>query len=363
MNSRLFFYGLVLLVILTVFYFSTAPAPPAAAVTPSSDYSVGNRLSVLEDDVRFLRRDVERLSNENVVQSRSIGELSSQIATISSEERELHQRLMVLEGVVFTETGDSNEPSPTPTPTNTPTPSPTPTDTPTPTPTPLPVQILGVRVASEDRCSPYDPEDYSYSPALEQRIADRMEGIIYSPYTGQTFYDFADTDIEHIVARSEAHDSGLCAASLAQRRAFANDLENLTLADPTTNRHVKSNKDLAEWVPIMNVCWFTERVRVVKKKYNLTWDIEEAERARGILEACPDTKLQIRLADGEFSGPEDGGESNGEGQSDPLSIYDVNGDGRITCAEARAAGIAPVPTVHPAYEYMDDRDKDGVVCE
>jgi len=363
MNSRLFVYGLVLLVILAVFYFSTAPTPPAAAVTPSSDYSVANRLSVLEDDVRFLRRDVERLSNQNVVQSRSIGELSSELATISSEKRELHLRLLVLEEVVFTETGDPNEPSPTHTATPTPTPTATPTDTPTPTPTPLPVQILGVRVASEDRCSPYDPEDYSYSPALEQRIADRMEGIIYSPYTGQTFYDFADTDIEHIVARSEAHDSGLCAASLAQRRAFANDLENLTLADPTTNQHVKSNKDLAEWVPTMNICWFAERVRVVKKKYNLTWDIEEAERAREILEACPDTKLQIRLTNGGFPGREGEDESKGEGQMDPLSLYDINGNGHITCAEARAAGIAPVPASHPAYEFMTDGDGDGVVCE
>lgn len=357
MNSKLLIYGLVLLVILAVFYLSTAPTPPAAAGTPSSDYSVANRLSVLEDDVRFLRRDVARLSNENVVQARTIGELSSEMARISSEKREMHLRLVVLEEVVFTETGDSNEPPPTHTPTA------TPTDTPTPTPTPLPVQILGVRVASEERCSPYDPEDYSYSPALEQRIVERMEGIIYSPYTGQTFYDLADTDIEHIVARSEAHDSGLCAASLAQRRAFANDLENLTLADPTTNQHVKSNKDLAEWQPTMNICWFAERVRVVKKKYNLTWDIEEAERARQILEDCPDTKLQILLTEGELVRPEVEEESKGEDHLDPLSLYDINRNGHITCAEARAAGIAPVPTAHPAYVYMTDGDGDGVVCE
>lgn len=49
--------------------------------------------------------------------------------------------------------------------------------------------------------------------------------------------------------------------------------------------------------------------------------------------------------------------------SDPLALYDDNGNGRITCAEARAHGIAPVPSDHAAYGYMNDRDGDGVVCD
>ena len=44
-------------------------------------------------------------------------------------------------------------------------------------------------------------------------------------------------------------------------------------------------------------------------------------------------------------------------------MYDDNGNGRITCAEARAHGIAPVRADHPAYPYMNDGDGDGVVCE
>ena len=46
-----------------------------------------------------------------------------------------------------------------------------------------------------------------------------------------------------------------------------------------------------------------------------------------------------------------------------LEMYDDNNNGRITCAEARAHGIAPVRRDHPAYQYMDDRDDDGIVCE
>ena len=48
---------------------------------------------------------------------------------------------------------------------------------------------------------------------------------------------------------------------------------------------------------------------------------------------------------------------------DALALWDDNGNGRITCAEAREHGIAPVRRGHPAYEYMTDRDGDGIVCE
>ena len=70
----------------------------------------------------------------------------------------------------------------------------------------------GLAVAPEDRCSEYASSDYSYSPSVEPRIVD-IQGGIYGPYTGTWFDSIRETDIEHIVARSEAHDSGLCAAS------------------------------------------------------------------------------------------------------------------------------------------------------
>lgn len=43
--------------------------------------------------------------------------------------------------------------------------------------------------------------------------------------------------------------------------------------------------------------------------------------------------------------------------------WDDNGNGRVSCAEARRHGIAPVRRGHPAYAFMNDRDGDGVVCE
>ena len=73
-------------------------------------------------------------------------------------------------------------------------------------------------------------------------------GGIWSPYTGQKFGTLKQTHIEHIVASSEAHDSGLCSADPKTRGRFAEDLANLTFASPYV-RHVKRAKDAAGWLP------------------------------------------------------------------------------------------------------------------
>ena len=94
----------------------------------------------------------------------------------------------------------------------------------------------GLVIAPEHRCAPYDRDDYPYSRSVEDRIVATMGGRVYGPYTGRYFLSARSTDIEHIVAVSEAHDSGLCAADQTVRRRFASDLLNLTLAAPEVNR-------------------------------------------------------------------------------------------------------------------------------
>ena len=104
----------------------------------------------------------------------------------------------------------------------------------------------GLTVAQENRCSYYDAADYSYPQSVEDKIVKQYGNRVYGPYTGRCFTNTGQTDIEHIVARSEAHDSGLCAADIATRRAFARDLLNLTLASPEVNRHQKRAKDVTD---------------------------------------------------------------------------------------------------------------------
>lgn len=219
----------------------------------------------------------------------------------------------------------------------------------------------GLKVESERRCSPYDSDHYRYSQSVEERIiADH--GGVYSPYTGRWFSTKRETDIEHMVARSEAHDSGLCAADLATRRRFAGDLLNLTLASPSVNRHQKVARDAADWMPAKNRCWFAARVVAVRQRYRLTIDRREAEALERVLSACESTEM-VKYERGAVAEASATRARNTTSGSAALARWDDNGNGRISCAEARAHRIAPVRRGHPAYPYMRDGDGDGVVCE
>ncbi len=288
----------------------------------------------------------------------------------------------------------------------------------------------GLVVAPESRCSPYDADDYRYPQSVEDRVIAELGGV-YGPYTGRWFANKRETDIEHIVARSEAHDSGLCVADEATRRRFATDLLNLTLASPGVNRNQKRARDAAEWLPDQNRCWFADRSVAVRRKYGLTIDEREADTLERVLSGCQSTDL-VMVARGASPVAQDitptaadareiltqwatttmavsraprlapmgsprcaatirptpicamvtatglsaklvaveakggtarQGSARATSGSSALRQYDDNGNGRITCAEARRHGIAPVRRGHPAYPYMRDADGDGVVCE
>lgn len=214
----------------------------------------------------------------------------------------------------------------------------------------------GLVVAPEHRCAPYDRKrDYPYPRSVERRIVGSLGGVVYGPYTARCFGSTRETDIEHIVATSEAHDSGLCAADAATRRAFARDLDNLTLASPAVNRHAKGGRDAGEWLPEHNRCWFAGRVLAVKRRYGLTVDAREAAALDRVLAECGSLRMASPAACS--TAPDSPAPSAGG------IPWDDNGNGRVTCAEARRHGIAPVRRGDPAYPYMRDGDGDGIVCE
>ena len=221
----------------------------------------------------------------------------------------------------------------------------------------------GVRVAPEYRCAAYDRDDYSYPQSVELDVIAGI-GKIYGPYTGRCFATRGETDIEHVVALSEAHDSGLCSADAATKSRFARDVLNLTLAGPDVNRYEKGARDAAEWQPRRNACWFAQRTLEVRRKYGLSIDRREASAIERTLVACSSTDMVV-LECG--VAPQPGAAAQAlSGRIDAggvLERWDDNGNGQITCAEARRHGIAPVPRGHPAYRFMRDGDGDGVVCE
>ena len=146
----------------------------------------------------------------------------------------------------------------------------------------------GLTVAPEYRCAAYDRRDYPYNSRVLE--ADSSDGV-YAPYTGRCFEDRRQTDVEHMIALSEAHDSGMCGRSIAEKARFAGDPLNLTLASPEVNRQQKRHHDAAAWLPEKNACWFAARVVEVRQKYDLTIDPAEAQALEAVLSACESTDL------------------------------------------------------------------------
>lgn len=215
-------------------------------------------------------------------------------------------------------------------------------------------------IEPESRCSIYDKsEQYPYPQNVEDAVVASMNGVVYGPYTGRYFDNDRQTDIEHIVAASEGHDSGLCDSSASKRIQFATDIQNLTLASPEVNRCSAGGKcgyDAAEWMPEKNKCWFANRVVEVKLKYGLSVDRAEADALDAVLSECDSVEMVYFPAKAMK-------QSEGAELNHALDLYDTNRNGRITCSEAIAHGIAPVSSEHSAYEHMSDKDGDGVVCE
>ena len=149
----------------------------------------------------------------------------------------------------------------------------------------------GLKVCDERPRDGYDRDAFGtgYSSLEDEIIAAlpptmKATGQVYTPYSCLAFditaAGTAATDIEHIVALAETHDSGIVDD---QRRDIASDLDNLTIADPTVNRLEKSDRDAAEWMPARHGAWFAERVIQVKLEYGLSIDPAERDALEALL--------------------------------------------------------------------------------
>ncbi|MDE0346043.1 MAG: hypothetical protein OXI66_09735 [Boseongicola sp.] len=215
---------------------------------------------------------------------------------------------------------------------------------------------MGLAVAPElapsDSCPDYSKHesDYGYDrKGLLKRIRTATGGDLYAPYTGRTFSDDSDVHVEHIVARKQAHYSGLCLSeSVHRRKEFASDPLNLTLAGKGVNQ-AKRECDARTWVPPLNRCWFASRVIEVRKKYGLAIDeLERAALAKILLHCNSEEMLMGRHL---------------EPAVDPLVKWDADRNGQISCDELREKGVkSPIGPEHEAYPFVSDGNCDGKVC-
>ena len=91
------------------------------------------------------------------------------------------------------------------------------------------------------------------------------------------------------------------------------------------------------------------------------YDAREARALEGVLSDCRSTEMVMTEGQARVAEPTPSAAAPSTG--DALSRWDTNGNGRITCREAREHGIAPMHREHLAYRFMRDGDGDGVVCE
>ena len=156
--------------------------------------------------------------------------------------------------------------------------------------------LSGLQIFQEVECEAEGIASSAWA-GLQDEIAELHNGPL-SPYDGIVFPNFHYVQIEHIVARKEADESGLCTRDEAARRAFAADLLNLTLAPGSLNAS-KGDSDAHDLETAENslfrdnltdhgLCWWAAQTVRVKEKYELSIDTDEESALRDILEDCTD---------------------------------------------------------------------------
>ena len=123
-------------------------------------------------------------------------------------------------------------------------------------------------------------------------------GTLQDPYTGRDieFTRGSNTSalvqIDHVVALSNAWQTGAQQLSAAEREALANDPLELLAVDGPANQQ-KGDGDAATWLPSNRSfrCQYVARQIAVKKKYHLWVTDAEKSAMYRILSACPEQTL------------------------------------------------------------------------
>lgn len=213
-----------------------------------------------------------------------------------------------------------------------------------------------------------------------------LSGNLTSPFTGQHVPFVAgaqtssDVQIDHVVALSDAWQKGAQNLTPDQREEFANDPLNLLAVDGPSNS-AKGDGDAATWLPPNKEfrCEYVARQIVVKQRYEL-WVTEAEKRAMDqVLNQCPDQPLitthtapepseppaapvvptprEPEIADPPVVQEPELPVPAAPAPPAPADLYFAK------CADARAAGAAPLYAGQPGYRPGLDGDGDGVACE
>lgn len=217
-------------------------------------------------------------------------------------------------------------------------------------------------------------------------------GTLADPYSGTTiaFTRGVDTSsavqIDHVVALSNAWQTGATTWTPETREAFANDPLNLLAVQGWLNEQ-KSDGDSATWLPPATAirCAYVARQVAVKAKYGLWVTPPEQAATTRILTSCPAQALptsgQAAVPAPDPTGPVESTPQPTATQTpdpqptrtpDPVAtdpapdpVDSAGLDPRFsTCKAAIAAGYGPYTEgTDPEYDWYRDSDHDGTDCE
>ena len=164
-----------------------------------------------------------------------------------------------------------------------------------------------LQVSAESMCSVAEVGSSAWA-GTQDSIAE-LHGGLLSPYDGVVFPNYHYVQIDHIVARKEADESGMCDRGEAMRTEFAADILNLTLAPGSLNAS-KGDRDFhdvqsaessvfRDSLTEHGLCWWAAHTVRVKSKYGLSVDPDEKAALRSVLNSCADEHVfRPKLAEG-----------------------------------------------------------------
>lgn len=174
--------------------------------------------------------------------------------------------------------------------------------------------------------------------------------------------------IDHMVALSDAWQTGAQQLTLQQRTNLANDPLNLQALDGPTNA-AKGDGDAATWLPPNKAyrCTYVTRQVEVKAKYHLWVTQAEHDAIVSLLSNCsgtvtpaaPRTAAAPRTTAPRTTAP-------AKPVQAPTTKVANTPNTSVTyanCTAARAAGVTPIYRGQPGYSSKLDRDGDGIACE
>lgn len=182
-------------------------------------------------------------------------------------------------------------------------------------------QLLGrIPVAAQDTATPYDPSRWLWGDTDTNGCQDNHDvlrgqalrvdtwrdrcrpdtGLWRSWYEGREWPTVRDVEVDHVVARWDAHVSGGAAWDDVTRDRFVGDPDNLVVATEAVNAS-KSNRGPDAWpwpggkvtktgptIDPYSWCLYAQRYTVVKARYGLTVTASAtAELRRVFEEVCP----------------------------------------------------------------------------